>query len=75
MNNTMDLYSKPYSYTAGGYNATNTAAKGTIGGLSNNVSYAANAATNAGSAVGSMYDTMKKKGYFDSIRLPWASEA
>ena len=69
INNTMDIYSKPYSYTAGGYNETNTAGKGTIGGLSNNVSYAANAATQAGSAVGSMYDTLDKKGYFKNIKL------
>ena len=71
INNTMDIYSKPYSYTAGGYNETNTAGKGTIGGLSSNVSYAANAATQAGSAVGSMYDTLEKKGYFDGIKLKY----
>ena len=74
MNNTMDLYSKPYSYTAGGYNATNASASGTIGALSNNVKYANAAATQAGSAVGSMYDTLDKKGYFRNTRLPWARE-
>jgi len=73
MNNTMDLYSKPYSYTAGGYNSTNSSGSGTLGTLSENVKYANAAATQAGSAVGSMYDTLDKKGYFDSIKLPWAS--
>ena len=69
INNTMDLYSKPYSYTAGGYNATSSAGGGTLGALSDNVKYANAAATQAGSAVGSMYDTLDKKGYFDSIKL------
>ena len=69
MNNTMDLYSKPYSYTAGGYNATSSAGSGTLGALSDKVKYANAAATQAGSALGSMYDTMDKKGYFDSIKL------
>jgi len=67
------LYSKPYSYTAGGYNSTNSSGSGTLGTLSENVKYANAAATQAGSAVGSMYDTLDKKGYFDSIKLPWAS--